>query len=237
MTTTTQEQGDFLREFFKRWPRFYYFAMLVFGPVFFVNLSAKKFLKKYPKEGTTLNVGSGPRVLAEGVINVDITPYDHVEVVADAGALPFESGTVSRIVSDNVLEHVELGEEAVAEAARVMMPGGYLYVSTPFMYPFHSSPHDYTRWTMLGLRRLLERNGFDIVESGVCAGPFSVLVLWKAYFAASLLCFGNTRAYTLILNIMLVLLFPIKFLDILFAHLPFAENMTSVFYIVGRKMR
>lgn len=238
MTTPSQEhneQGDFLREFFKRWPGFYYAAVILFGPVWFVGLSALGFLKRYAYPGTTLNVGSGPRVLAPDVINIDVTKYPHVAIIADATKLPFEDASVARIVSDNVLEHVELPEAAVSEAARVLLPGGYFYVSTPFLYPFHSSPHDYTRWTGLGLKSLLSRHGFEIVQFGVRAGPFSVLVLWLSYFIASLLCFGSARVYTLVLNVVMVFLFPLKFLDALFAHLPFMDQMTSVFYIVGKK--
>ena len=100
--------GDFVREFFKRWPRFYYFIALVFGPVWFVNLSARSFLAKYPKEGKTLNVGSGPKVISPDVVNVDITPYENVFVVAEAANLPFENSSIARIIYDNVLEHVRL---------------------------------------------------------------------------------------------------------------------------------
>ncbi len=226
---------DFVREFFKRWPRLYYALMYLVGPVLFVGLSSRVFLRRYPKEGKTLNIGSGARVLAPDVINVDIVKYENVAVIANATTLPFESASVARIISDNVLEHVIEPEKAVAEAARVLMVGGYFYISTPFMYPFHSSPNDYTRWTAQGLRSLMERHRFAVVEYGVRAGPFSVLILWTSYFIASLLCFGSARTYILILNGVMILLFPIKVLDVLFVRLPFMENMTSVFYIVGRR--
>lgn len=227
--------GDFIREFFKRWPRFYYAVALVLGPIWFVNLSSVAFLRKYPKAGTTLNVGSGPKNIAPDVINVDITKYHNVSVVAEAAHLPFEAGSVARIVSDNVLEHVAEPEPAVAEAARVLMPGGYLYVSTPFMYPFHSSPHDHTRWTLGGMKAFLERHGFEIVESGVRAGPFSVLILWLVYLCASILCFGNRRAYWFLVNVFIILFFPIKLLDVVAARLPFVDNMTSTIYVVARR--
>ncbi len=229
------EHKDFLREFFKQWPGLYYFIMVVLGPVYFVNLSGKSFLGKYPREGKTINVGSGARVLKKGVVNIDIEKYEHVDVVAPATRIPFADGEVARAVYDNVLEHVALAEDAVSEASRVIAPGGYIYISTPFMYPFHSSPDDFMRWTLPGLRSLLSRNGFSVLEDGVRAGPFSVLILWKSYLIASLLCFGNRQAYTLIQNIVMILMFPIKILDAVFARLPYMEHLTSVFYIVGRR--
>lgn len=227
--------GDFIREFFKRWPRLYYFVALVLGPVWFVNLSSVAFLKKYQKSGTTLNVGSGPKNIGTGVVNVDIAKYQNVSIVAEAAHLPFEAGSVARIVCDNVLEHVAEPEPAVAEAARVLVPGGYYYVSTPFLYPFHSSPHDFTRWTLGGMAALLERHGFRVIEKGVRAGPFSVLIVWLAYMCASLLSFGNTRLYWLIVNVVMILLFPIKILDACAAYLPHIDNMTSVIYVVAEK--
>lgn len=55
MTTT-----DFdMRNFFKRWPRFYYLIAGIFGPMFCSGLSVKKFIKNYPTNGKILNIGSG----------------------------------------------------------------------------------------------------------------------------------------------------------------------------------
>lgn len=230
-----EKKGDFIREFFKRWPRLYYCVAVIFGPVWFVNVSAKSFLMKYPKEGKTLNVGSGPKVISPDVINVDITPYENVSVIAEATDLPFEDSSIARIICDNVLEHVEQPEKAVAEASRVIMPGGYIYVSTPFLYPFHSSPSDFMRWTDEGMNILLARHGFDVVEHGVRTGPFSVLILWLCYFLASLLCFGSRRLYWFIVNISLFIFFPIKLFDILASRLPFSHNLTSVLYFVAKK--
>lgn len=229
------DRRDFVREFFKRWPRFYYCAMVIFGPVLFVNLSPRGFLKKYYKEGKTLNIGSGPRLLAPDIINVDIAPYEHVAVVADAAKLPFADSSIGRIVYDTVLEHVERPEETLAEAARVVSPGGYVYISAPFMYPFHSSPSDYTRWSDEGMKGLLNRHHFRVVEEGVRGGPVSILVLWFAYFFASLLCLGSSRLYTIIANVVLVVLFPVKIIDLVAARLPFAERFASILYFVGKK--
>jgi SAM-dependent methyltransferase len=234
-TRVTQEDGDIVREFFKRWPRMYYIAVQVLGPVLFVGLSPRAFLKKYHGNGITLNVGSGPRVLAPGVINVDLIAYEHTDVVADVAALPFEDGSVSRVVSDQMLEHIERPENAVAEISRILEAGGYFYLSTPFVYPFHASPYDYTRWTVEGLKSLLTRHEIEVLEYGLRGGPFSVLILWLAYLLASLLCFGNKRIHTVILNVVIVLCFPIKILDIVAARLPFMSEFTSVLYIVGRK--
>ncbi len=222
-----------MRDFFKRWPRIYFFIATVFGPMMFCGLSGKGFLKKYDKEGVCLNLGSGPRILGEGVTNVDLHPYPGVTVVADITALPFKEGSVSRIVCDNVLEHVKDPERAVREMHRVLSQGGLAYISTPFLYPFHSSPSDYHRWTYQGLLELTK--DFTAVEGGNRAGPFSALTVWLCYLFSSVLSFGSRRVYWVLMNASILIFFPVKLLDIVGNHLPFVNNFAAVFYLVIRK--
>ena len=137
-----------IRDHFKKWPAFYFFIATVFGPMLFCGISAEKFLKNYSRKGKTLNLGSGPRVYKKhDVMNIDIHPYPGVELLADVCAVPFPDASVARIVSDNVLEHVATPQKAVAEMYRLLETGGLAYISTPFLYPFHSSPSDFQRWT------------------------------------------------------------------------------------------
>lgn len=222
-----------IRNFFKRWPQFYFFIGTVFGPMMFCGLSGKKFIQKYPYKGKTLNLGSGPRVLAEGVVNVDIHPYPGVELVADIHNVPLPDGSVSRIVSDNVLEHVKDPVSAVKEMHRLLSSGGYLYVSTPFMYPFHSSPYDFQRWTTEGLKELFQE--FEIIEIGVRAGPFSALTVFLNHLFSTIFSFGSTRLYSVLLNLVMFITFPIKLLDLVFNYWPQADTIASVFYCVVQK--
>lgn len=228
-----QQGGDIIREFFKQWPQLYYFIAHIFGPVWFTGLSPLEFFEKYNRTGTKANIGSGPRRLRADVINMDVTKYDGVDVVGDIHALPFDSGSLSMIVCDNVLEHVTDAERAAAEIERVLAPGGVGYISTPYLYPFHSSPHDYYRWTHEGLQHLL-RN-FTIREIGVRGGAMSGLSIWLCYTAARVCSFGSVRAYWFFVNVFLFVFFPIKFLDIILNLFPFGIYTASVFYCVIEK--
>lgn len=221
-----------LRNFFKQWPRFYTIMVKIFSPIFFGGLSPQAFLKSYGN-GRTVNVGSGPQKLGPNIINVDILPFPGVDVVANIKTLPFENETIDRVVCDNVLEHVDEPVQAVAELYRILKPGGYLYICTPFLYPFHASPHDYTRWTLPGLRVLCQN--FVVIEEGVRSAFFSTLCTYLCYACATLISFGNKTLYWLLVNIFTFIFFPIKFLDFFLGWLPRSSNLAAAVYVVVKK--
>ncbi|MFT7644533.1 MAG: SAM-dependent methyltransferase [Candidatus Paceibacteria bacterium] len=230
------DEVDGIREYLKRWSRTYRFIVKFFGPTYLYRTGPENFLKRFFSEPDTsliLNIGSGARTLRQDVTNIDITPYDEVQIVASATDLPLDTATVDGIVCDNVLEHVDEPELAVNEMFRVMKPGAVGYISTPFLYPFHASPYDYQRWTAAGLEHLFK--DFSEVEVGVRSGIFSALNVWLCYFLPSLFSFGSSRLYWFLVNLSIFLFFPIKFLDILTNNFPFAKHTAAVFYCIIKK--
>lgn len=234
MTPENKIKDSVIRDFFKQWPKFYYFIEIFFGPVLLFGLNAKDFLRKYNIKGEIINVGSGPRRLSPDVKNVDKFNFKGVDIVTDIEeGIPFEDASISGIVCDNVLEHLPHPQKAVQELKRVLRSGGLVYISTPFFYPFHASPSDYTRWTKQGLIELFD--GFEVVEVGVRSGPFSSLSVTLSYLFATIFSFGSNFLYWLLLDLSMLLFFPIKFLDIIFTYWPNAINMASVLYLVVKK--
>lgn len=227
------KESNNIRDYFKRWPRFYYFVMIVFGPGLFTGLSANKFVKKFSSLGVTVNLGSGPRKIDDVVINLDLFPYKDVDVVADIEKLPFKNGSVYRIICDNVLEHVKNPEAVIAEIYRVLPSGGMAYFCVPFMHPFHSSPADFTRWTQEGLVNLFK--AFEVVEKGVRIGPFSALTIQLCYITALTLSFNNEILYWLWVNLSMFIFFPIKLLDLIFSRFRRASDSAAILYFVVKK--
>ena len=223
-----------VRDWFKRWPRFYYFILDFFGPVWWGGLDPKTFLKRFPSNGTIVDLGSGPSRVSKEVITVDLFSYPAVDVVANVTRLPFKDGSIERIISDNVLEHIAEPQQALHEMYRVLAPGGMAYVCLPFMAPFHASPYDYTRWPSSGFKYLASKQ-FELVEDGVVSGIFSTFTTLLCYLVASLGSFGSQRLYWILVNFSTLLLFPIKFLDIIANHLPNARDTAAVLYFVVRK--
>ena len=224
-----------MREFLKKYPNFYYMIVRFFGPALIYFYDPKWFIKKYNDNGFCINLGSGPKVINNNFKNVDLFKYEKVDYVCDISKTPFENNTVDRIILDNVLEHIGEPEKVVGEMFRIMKNNSLAYISVPFIYPFHSSPYDFNRWTHLGLKKIFERRGFEVVEIGTRSGIFSTLNTILVYIFATIFSFGNEKLYDLLSNLFIFVFFPIKFLDLLVLWIPQNINSACVFYMVVKK--
>ncbi len=101
--------------------------------------------------------------------------YGALAAVADLGALPFRAGSFDHVLSTQTLEHLAEPGRFLAEAARVLRPGGTLFLTAPMMFRMHQEPHDYYRFTCHGLRYLLERAGLTVESLSPQGGYFSFL--------------------------------------------------------------
>lgn len=95
------------------------------------------------------------------------------------GLLPDAANECCDIVlSTQVLEHVEEPSAYIGECFRLLKPGGQLILSTHGMFQEHGCPSDFQRWTVPGLRKILERSGFVVDEIyRLTNGPRAVLFL------------------------------------------------------------
>jgi SAM-dependent methyltransferase len=112
-----------------------------------------------------LQIGVRGSKFAPHWVSVDL--YDHSEQIDhnyDVQDLPFSDGSFDIAVCNAVLEHVEHPERAIGELARVLRPGGRVWVEVPFNQPFHGAPGDFWRTTPAGLRIWMA--AFDEIDSG-----------------------------------------------------------------------
>ncbi|MGO8673452.1 MAG: class I SAM-dependent methyltransferase [Capsulimonadaceae bacterium] len=73
---------------------------------------------------------------------------------------PVDDASVDVILCTETLEHVLHPMDLLAEAARVLRPGGKMIVTVPFSARWHFIPHDYWRYTPSSLADLLNAAGF-----------------------------------------------------------------------------
>ncbi len=97
--------------------------------------------------------------------------------VGAAEALPVGTAVADAVLMNQVLEHVECPEKSFAEVRRVLRPAGLFFGSVPHISPVHLEPHDFRRYTDLGVRQLLERHGFEVLSIEPSGGVFSAAAL------------------------------------------------------------
>ena len=229
--TETTDSFDRIKLLFKQNPRIYYFLIHIVSPVWSNQKPLKEFLSK--SQGLVLNIGSGNEPRKANVINVDMMDYEHVDIVCDIHQLPFKDNSIDVIMSLAVLEHVREPSRVLKEVYRVLKPGATVLSVIPFMQPFHASPHDYQRYTLPGIEFL--HRDFDHIESGVFSGPVSGFLWVFQECLASVLSFGVPLLRNLLTIGLMLMTWPVKFLDALFIHLPTAGNVASNYYYMGRK--
>jgi SAM-dependent methyltransferase len=98
--------------------------------------------------------------------------YRGLDAQTDLGALPFRDGAFDHVLSTQTLEHLADPDRFLREAARVLKPGGTLFLTAPMLFRMHQEPHDYFRFTAHGLRLLLARAGLDVVTLAPQGGYF-----------------------------------------------------------------
>ncbi|OHA10313.1 MAG: hypothetical protein A3H71_01865 [Candidatus Sungbacteria bacterium RIFCSPLOWO2_02_FULL_48_13b] len=224
---------NWLKSFLKQFPALYYAIWNIFCPVLQAYNGPKKIFKEIPKEGVVLDVGSGPYRWDRRCVNVDVSPFPEVDLVADAEHLPFPNASVDAVVSESLLEHVDNPSAVAKEMLRVVKSGGVIYASAPFLTPYHASPDDFTRWTTSGLRALFA--GAEIIETGVRSGPWSAFLVFLAYWLGVIFAFGSKKAAPFLAFVFMLVLGPLKIFDLFFAKLPGSETVSAQLYILCRK--
>jgi SAM-dependent methyltransferase len=110
-------------------------------------------------------------------IRLDFDRQYKPDLVADVTMLPLAGGSVDRVVSNSLFEHVAYPHRIIEESYRVLRPGGVMVVVMPFMFPRHGYPHDYVRLTPQFFERVCRETGFTqiVVDDDASSGLYNTL--------------------------------------------------------------
>ncbi len=124
--------------------------------------------------GKVLDVGCGNKPYlslynADEYVGLEVdSPENRIAKTADyyydGYIFPLSESAFDSVVSNQVFEHVPDPDLFLDEIHRVLRPAGLLLITAPFVWDEHEQPHDYTRYSSFGMRNILEKHGFEIIE-------------------------------------------------------------------------
>jgi SAM-dependent methyltransferase len=135
---------------------------------------------KYVSGGLCIDVGAGTapyrrdieRFLRIGqYVAFDLAVSDVTNVAGDAMHMPFRDCCARLVTSFDVIQHVPDSRAVLAEAARILAPGGLLLLTFPFNY-CECDMQDYRRWTLSGMEQDVSNCGLDVVHMEQRGGRF-----------------------------------------------------------------
>jgi glycosyltransferase involved in cell wall biosynthesis/SAM-dependent methyltransferase len=112
---------------------------------------------------------------AKKYVAIDLARDRNSHIVADVQALPIASEVADSLVCAEVLEHVPDANRVIEEVVRILKPGGNILLTAPMSWNLHYEPYDFRRYTSYGLWQLLDRYGFEIMETRRIGGLFSLV--------------------------------------------------------------
>ena len=103
--------------------------------------------------------------------------YDAPDLSWDGLTIPLPDCSVDSTMLTEVLEHCPEAEAVLREVRRVLRPGGFLFLTVPFIWPIHCVPYDEFRYTPFSLHRILESVGFPNPSIEATGGRHAVLAV------------------------------------------------------------
>lgn len=197
---------------------------VVINPFYIARYNLASGIKDFSDymRGELLDVGCGTKpyksvFTVDSYIGLDIDSdltrkRETADYFYDGKEFPFQDKSFDSVLCNQVLEHVFNPREFLSEINRVLKPGGKLLLTVPFVWDEHEQPFDYARYSSFGLRSLLEKNGFIVLEQKKLGADVGVIFqLINAYLYKivakwpRLLHFLFTVSVMAVINILAVL--------------------------------
>lgn len=203
---------------------------LLINPFYF----ARKGLAKHVSDlainitGKTLDIGCGTKPYlhlyrSSEYFGLEIdTPQNRADKKADyfydGNTFPFDNESFDSVVANEVFEHVFNPDQFLDETMRILKPSGLVLLTMPFIWDEHEQPYDFARYSSFGIKALLERHGFEVLEQRKSTGDIRVIFqLLNAYIYKKTV---TKNAYINVL-VTLVLIAPFNILgELLFMITP-----------------
>ena len=195
----------------------------------------KRYGHIFKKENKILDIGSGNKEALSNVVNMDISKFENVDVVADGANLPFGDNVFDTVVTETTLEHVKSPGLVLSEIKRCLKSNGYVFAVIPFVCPYHGFPFDYQRYSADGIKVLFK--DFEQIEIGIYRGPSVALVNFLSDYLSGLFLIKNAKIRIVLKSFFTLFIFPIKFLDVILNKFKSSFECAHCFYFIGKILK
>jgi uncharacterized protein YbaR (Trm112 family) len=186
-------------------------------------------------DAVVLHLGAKEAFLGDRVVHIDLYPFNGVNVVTDAECMGIASSSVDCVYLPALLEHVPRPAAVIKEVRRVLKTDGLVIVEVPFLQGYHADPDDYQRFTLSGLRVLLE--GFREIDAAALGGPSSSLAwILRDWIAAWVPRHRLPRAHRATRIVAGWATFWVRYADAFLIRSPESHELASGIYYAGRKV-
>jgi len=160
------------------------------GSAFMLDMFAAAYRRHLPKvcRGGLVDLGCGPAPLLSAYAQwvdwyylVDWPSTFHENSAIDLPQdlnlrLELPDATFDTALLTSVLEHIRRPEALLHECARILKPGGRVFLQVPFAYWLHEEPFDYFRYTRHALTSLGQDAGLEIETIEAVGNDVDVLI-------------------------------------------------------------
>jgi SAM-dependent methyltransferase len=156
---------------------------------YYIHLSdIRLFLEDYSRETfpCLLDYGCGGSPYRELFQVGSYARADYVDcgnldcLISADGKVDLPDNSYDAVLSTQVLEHVFSPRAYLAEALRLLRPGGKLILTTHGIWEDHGCPYDFRRWTRDGLSKELREAGFEVKKvARLTTGTRAILFLFS----------------------------------------------------------
>lgn len=161
-------------------------------------------------------------------VDIDQSGHTHtnekIDYFYDGHKLPFENESYDNVFSSEVIEHISNIDEIFDEINRVLKKNGLFFITTPFLWNENEAPYDYARYTSFGLKALLEKHGFEVIEQRKSMNYIQIIYQMKAEYWRSI--FSKFKSLTVKRIVQLLIISSITFKGLIFgAILPNDDSL------------
>lgn len=152
------------------------FLGVFLNPFYIARFGLLKSIKEFGPElsGNLIDIGCGTKPYrtlfdVKSYVGLDIdSTRTRRQGIADyfyeGKGFPLDDSVFDSALCSQVLEHVFNPDEFLSEINRVLKDGGRFLLTVPFVWDEHEQPYDYARYSSYGLRALLEKNQFNVIQ-------------------------------------------------------------------------